>query len=177
MVVLVSAVFMVSNYSGIYMILQAEQQGLSPADVPIVMVIQNLFAMLSAFPIGYLSDSLDRRILLSIGFSLTIVSNLFLGFATGISFVIVGAALWGAQMGINQSLLLTKVADTTSQDLRGTGFGIYYVSSGVALFISNSLTGWLFQTYGPVWAFINSGIIAGVALLLLPLLKPSQKMF
>ena len=176
MVVLVSAVFMVSNYSGIYMILQAEQQGLSPADVPIVMVIQNLFAMLSAFPIGRLSDSLDRRILLSIGFSLTIVSNLFLGFATGISFVIVGAALWGAQMGINQSLLLTKVADTTSQDLRGTGFGIYYVSSGVALFISNSLTGWLFQTYGPVWAFINSGIIAGVALLLLPLLKPSQKM-
>ena len=93
MVVLVSAVFMVSNYSGIYMILQAEQQGLSPADVPIVMVIQNLFAMLSAFPIGYLSDSLDRRILLSIGFSLTIVSNLFLGFATGISFVIVGAAM------------------------------------------------------------------------------------
>lgn len=174
-VILVAAVFMVSNYSGVYMILQAERQGLSPAEVPIVMVIQNLCAMLSAFPIGRLSDVVDRRILLAIGFSITILSNLFLGFANGILFVMIGAALWGAQIGINQSLLLTKVADTTPQSLRGTGFGIYYLTNGIALFISNSFTGWLFQTYGPVWAFMGSSIIAGVALLLLPLLKPFQK--
>ncbi len=172
MVVLVTSVFMISNYSGIYSILQAKRVGLSTADVPLVMILQNLFAMISAFPMGRLADKMDRRILLAIGFVITIISNCFLGFASSIPFILIGAALWGVQIGVTQSLLLTKVADTTSDELRGTGFGFFYLSNGIALFISNSLTGWLFQEQSPFWAFMGSNIMVVLALILLPLIKP-----
>ena len=175
MVVLVTAIFMISNYSGIYSILQAKRVGFLTADVPLVMILQNLFAMISAFPMGYLADKVDRRILLAIGFLITIASNFFLGLATSIAFILIGAALWGIQIGVTQSLLLTKVADTTSDDLRGTGFGIFYLCNGIALFLSNSMTGWLFQEQGPFWAFMGSNVMVGLALILLPLLKPIQR--
>ena len=165
-----ASIFMISNYSGSFMILQAKLQGLSEANVPAVMVLQNLCAVLVAYPMGRLSDRVDRRILLGIGFSLTILSDLILGFAGGTAFILAGSALWGFQVGINQSLLLTKVADTTPSSLRATGFGIYYFFNGVALFISNCLTGYLFKM-DPLWAFLGSGFIAAFALLLLPLLK------
>ena len=170
---LVAGVFTLSNYSGVYMILQAERQGLSAADVPIVMVLQNLCAMLSAFPVGYLSDKIDRRILLAAGFFVTILGNFCLGFGGSVPYILMGAALWGVQLGVNQSLLVTKVAESTPEDLRGTGFGIYYLINGIALFITNPSTGWIFQNYGPLWAFMASSVVAGFSMALIPLLQGS----
>ncbi|MGI4850989.1 MAG: MFS transporter [Janthinobacterium lividum] len=175
LVVMVTAIFMVANYSVTFSILQAKKVGFETANIPMILILQNLFTMFSAFPMGYLADKIDRRYLLAIGFLITIVSNLFYGFATTTMFILIGAALWGIQIGITQSLLLTKIADTTSDDLRGTGFGIFYLCNGIALFLSNSLTGWLFQEQGPFWAFMCSNVMVALALVLLPLLKPIQK--
>jgi len=174
-VIFVGGIFMMSNFSGAYRILQAQRMGFPLADISIVMVLQNFGAMLSAFPIGKLSDTIDRRILLGFGFFITIASNLFMGFGGGVFGVVVGSALWGMQMGITQSILLTMVADTTSQDLRGTAFGIYYLVNAFALFIANTLTGCLFDSYSPTVAFTVSAAIAGAGLTLLPLIKPYPK--
>lgn len=76
MIILVTAVFMISNYNASYRILQAEKLGFLAADVSLIMIIQNLGVMLAAFPMGRLSDSFDKRVLLSIGFIITIASNL-----------------------------------------------------------------------------------------------------
>ena len=175
MVVMVTAIFMIANYSVTFSILQAKRIGFQTSNIPMILILQNLFTMISAFPIGYLADRIDRRFLLAIGFIITIISNIFYGLATDVTFILIGAALWGIQIGITQSLLLTKVADTASDDLRGTGFGIFYLCNGMALFLSNSLTGWLFQEQGPLWAFMGSNVMVCLALFLLPLLKPIQK--
>ena len=44
---------MLSNYSGAFMILQANQAGLSESEIPLVMVVQNVMAFLAAFPVNY----------------------------------------------------------------------------------------------------------------------------
>ncbi|OJX10741.1 MAG: hypothetical protein BGO77_02465 [Caedibacter sp. 37-49] len=175
-VVFVAGIFMFSNYSGAYMILQGTHQGLSPSQVPILMVLQNLFAFASAYPMGRLSDRFDRRILIGIGFIITIISNVFFALAHGPMFVLIGASLWGLQMGMTQSLLLTKVADTTFTEIRGTGFGIYYLIIGVTIFLSNTITGWIFAHHKPSFAFWLSACVAGFATILLPFISSSQKL-
>ncbi len=174
-VVLIAFVFMLSNYSGAFMILKAGTVGYTEHETIIVMIMQNLFAMLSAFPIGRLSDRIDRRYFIGLGFLLTIAANMVFAFCTGKGPVLVGAGLWGLQMGMTQSLLLTKISDTTRREVRGTAFGIYYLLIGVALLLSNNLTGYLDHEYSKSHAFIMSALIAGVALLLLPMIKSSKQ--
>ena len=171
----VSGIFMISNYSGAYRILQAEQMGFPLADISMTMAIQNLAALLSAFPIGRLSDTFDRRILLGIGFSITILANLFLGFYGGIAGISIGSALWGMQMGITQSIFLSLVSSTAPKDLRGSAFGAYYLVTAVALFAANLMMGWFFGHYGSTFAFSASALVAALALPLLPIIKPAPK--
>ncbi|MBS0627808.1 MAG: MFS transporter, partial [Verrucomicrobia bacterium] len=171
----VAGIFMLSNYSGAYRILHAEKIGFQLSDVPLVMVLQNLGIMLAAFPIGRLSDRFDRRILLAIGFLVAMVSNLCFCVIPGSLGVLIGSALWGIQMGITQSVLLSMVADMAPKDLRGTGFGIYYLVCAFSMCFANILAGWLFDSYGSLWAFGVSIVIAGIGLFLIPLIKrPSE---
>lgn len=171
----IAAFFMISNYSGAFMILQTKKAGLTEADIPIVMIIQNLAAFLSAFPIGWLSDKLGRVTFLSFGFILVIISNLFLATTDSLFFVLIGVAIWGIQMGINQSLLVAKIADSAPYHLRGSAFGIYYLMVGAALFLSNTVSGWLSHTYGSESVFYASSVIAAFALIALPLTRRAKK--
>ncbi len=172
-VICVTAVFMVSNYSGAYRILQAENAGFPLQDISIIMIAQNLGTMIAAFPMGRLSDMIDRRILLTIGFFMTITSNVFLVFLGGVSGILIGSMLWGMQMGVTQSILSTMVADTTHKGLRGTAFGIYYCVIAFSLLSANTLMGCLSSQYGLSAGFVSSGVIAAAAICLVFLvMKP-----
>ncbi|MBI5346915.1 MAG: MFS transporter [Chlamydiae bacterium] len=172
--ILVAGVFMTSNFSGAYRILQADHIGFSLASVSIVMLVQNIGA-LSAFPMGKLSDKSDRRRILAIGFFITILADLFLGLVNNAMGIIAGSILWGAQMGITQSIFQSMIADSIHPDLRGTGFGIYYLVVACALLAANSVMGYMFQAYGSTMGFMLSAMIAFIGLLLIGILKPSPK--
>jgi MFS family permease len=138
------------------------------------MIFQNLASMLFAYPAGWLSDRIDRRWLLAFGFMLTIASNLFLAQGGGMFWGLIGATLWGAQIGVVQSLIMAKITDHTSQNLRATAFGIYYVLIAFAVLIGNKLMGHFYETMGPAWGFYVSAAVAGLAILTLPLVKSPQ---
>ncbi len=171
LVIAVASFFMMSNYSGAFMILQTKDAGLAEYDITLVMVIQNLAAFLSAFPFGWLSDKLGRLSFLAFGFVLVIVSNLFLSMSDSLPLVLIGVAIWGVQMGINQSLILAKIADSAPIHIRGSAFGIYYILVGITIFTSNMVSGWLSHHFGVEWVFYASSMVAFIALMLLPLLR------
>lgn len=172
--ILVAGVFMMSNFSGAYRILQADHVGLSQGLVSIVMLVQNIGA-LSAFPIGKLSDKYDRRILLAIGCFTTILADLAFGLVSSIIGVVIGATLWGIQMGITQSIFQAMIADKIHSDFRGTGFGIYYLVTALSLFLANMVMGFVFETYGSTMAFMFSAIMAFFGILLIGILKFESK--
>ncbi len=176
-VLIVAFIFMLSNYSGAFMILQAKNITNEMTIAPQTMIFQNLATMLAAFPIGRLSDRMDRRILLALGFIIAIASNFLLGFASSSVMLLAGAALWGVQLGITQSLFVTKVADHTHPEVRGTAFGIYYVLVGLSIFLANCQVGWLTEHYKPLYGFMASSVYAFVALLCLPIIKSPKKIY
>lgn len=174
-VIIVAVLYTLSNYSGAFMMLQAKQTGLSISESPLVMVVQNFMAFLVAFPVGWLSDRLGRRVFLSFGFSFLLLANIFMSMNHSIVFFLIGVGLWGMQMGINHSLMVAKVADVAPKDLRGTAFGIYYFLLGVAFFLANIASGWLSQYYGTSYVFYASSGVIVFAILSLSLLPGRSK--
>lgn len=172
-VVSIGALFTLANYSGAFMILQIKSLGLSSNKVTLIMVIQNIVTMFAAYPVGRLSDSMDRRIPLAMAFIFSIVADVFFALTHSLWVGLLGVALWGLQLGISQSLLLTKVADTAPQEVRGTSFGVYYLIVGFCLFTTNFISGKLSDAFGLRSVFVMSGVLAFLALMALPFL-PTQ---
>ena len=162
--VIVGAVLALARFSEAFLVLRAENVGLSIALVPLVFVVMNAVYAASAYPAGTLSDRMDRRYILAIGFVVLIVADVVLALATGIGMVIAGVVLWGLHMGLTQGLLAAMVADTAPAKIRGTAFGIFNMATGLALLGDNVAAGWLWETFGPSGTFLMGAGITSVAL-------------
>ena len=153
-VVAVAAVFTLARFSEAFLILRAQSIGLPLALIPIVLVIMSLAYSLSAYPIGALSDRMDRMTLLAIGLALLLLADLVLAFARDFVWVGIGVVLWGLHMGFTQGLLATLIAETAPADLRGTAFGMFNLMTGVALLVASVVAGALWDMTGPQGTFL-----------------------
>jgi len=86
--------------------------------------------------------------------------------------MLLGVSLWGLHMGLTQGLLSALIADATPGTLRGTGFGLFNLLSGVALLCASGLAGLLWQAYGPS-AIFEAG--AGFCVLSLIAMAAAQR--
>ena len=174
-VLVVGAVFTMARFSEAFLLLRGEELGLKASLVPLIMVAMNSTYMLSAYPIGILSDRLGRKKLLIIGMLLLMAADLLLAVAGNVWAVLGGASLWGLHMGLTQGQLATLVADTSTPELRGTAFGMFGLTSGIALFMASMLAGWLWQNHGPASTFGCGFALAALSLFGCLLLLPREQ--
>lgn len=163
-VVAVGAVLTLARFSEAFLILRAEGMGLPLALVPLVLVVMNVVYAASAWPMGALSDRHDRRLVLGAGFAVLIVADIVLAFAPGLWAVMIGIGLWGLHMGMTQGLLVALVADTAPADLRGTAFGLFHLTSGMALLLASLIAGLLWQAVGPSATFLAGAALTATGL-------------
>ncbi len=168
-VVVVGGVFTLARFSEAFLVLRAQQTGLSATWVPLVMVVMSAFYAVSAYPAGWLSDRISRTKLLCLGMGLLVLADLVLAQSHSTLTMMLGVALWGLHMGFSQGILATLVADTAPIELKGTAFGIFNLISGVCLLIASVLAGWLWQTVGAQSTFISGAVLAALAMVLLVL--------
>jgi MFS family permease len=167
----VAAIFTLARFSEAFLLLRAQSVGMPLAIVPAVMVVMSIVYAFSAWPAGVLSDRIGRYGLLTVGFGLLIVADLVLAFAGGVAAVMIGVALWGLHMGLTQGLLAALVADTAPAELRGTGFGMFNLVSGVAMLAASIVAGALWDAVGPSGTFFAGALFTAVALAALPLAR------
>lgn len=165
--VAVALLFNLGNSSDAFLLLRAEQIGISASLIPLTLVVMNMAYSLSAYPIGILSDRLGRFGLLVGGFIL--YALVYLGFAfVQAPWQIWGLfALYGLHMGMSQGLLLALVANSIPANLRGTAFGFLNLAIGLALLPASLLAGGLWQTLGAEATFVTGSLFALAAVLLL----------
>ncbi len=132
-VVAIAAIFTLARFSEAFLILRAQSIGLPLTLIPIVLVIMSLAYALAAYPVGVLSDRVNRLTLLAVGLVLLLVADVVLAFATDFAWVGIGVVLWGLHMGFTQGLLTTLIAEAAPADLRGTAFGLFNLVTGVRL--------------------------------------------
>lgn len=169
---LLSGLFMLSNFSGAFLILRVEQTGLALFLIPSVMIIQNFATAAVAYPVGYLSDKMGRRSMMALGIFFVILSDMFLAMGgDSVYLILVGVLLWGIEIGITQSILAVLLADSCPEDVRGTGFGLFHFINGVCLLCANILAGWIWHGINPSTMFYASAVVAVCATFVLPFLK------
>lgn len=164
-VVGLGAVMTLARFTEAFVILRAEDRGLALALVPMVLVVINMASSASAYPAGVLSDRMNKRGLLALGFAALVVADVVLALAGGLAAVFAGAVLWGLHLGMTQGLLAALVADTTPTELRATAFGVFNLASGIALFLASLLAGLLWAQFGPATTFWASGGLAAAGLI------------
>ena len=164
-VVGIGALFTLARFSEAFLVLRAEQGGISLAFVPLVMVAMNLIYAASAYPFGKLADRMSHTQLLTYGLFVLLVADLVLASSNHWSIVLLGVGLWGVHMGMTQGLLATMVADAAPADLRGTAFGFFNLMSGIAMLIVSVMAGLLWDQLGAAFTFY-----AGAAFCLLTLI-------
>ncbi len=173
-VVTIGGFFTLARFSEAFLLLRGHQAGLSIAWIPSVMVVMNLTYALSSYPVGIISDGMDKKGLLIVGLLLLILADLMLARAESISVLMSGIALWGLHMGFSQGILTTMVAETTPPDLKGTAYGLFNLISGLFMFSASLVAGFLWESYGSDLTFYCSAALSFLALSLL-LIKPSYR--
>ncbi|RQS14455.1 MFS transporter [Burkholderia sp. Bp8998] len=164
LVVAAGATFTLARFSEAFLVLRAQQTGLDAAWIPAVMVAMSVAYALSAWPVGILSDRLDRRVLLAAGMVLLIAADLLLGIGTSTISMFAGVAVWGLHMGFTQGILAAMVSETSPATLRGTAFGVFNLVSGICMLLASSIAGALWTRFGASTTFL-----AGAALVVAPL--------
>ena len=163
-VVGVGAVFTLARFSEAFLLLRAQEAGVSLALTPLALVAMNVVYAASAYPFGRLSDRMSHAKLLAFGLGVLIVADLALAHSASLASVFVGILLWGLHMGMTQGLLATMVADRAPPDLRGTAFGVFNLVLGVAMLIASVLAGLLWDRFGASATFYTGAIFCLVAL-------------
>lgn len=166
----VATVLTFARFSEAFLVLRAQSMGLSVALVPLVLVTMNVIYAVSAWPVGHLSDRFSRPVMLAASLLPLIAADVVIAAAPGLWAVMVGVALWGLHMGMSQGLLAAMVADATPRHLRGTGFGVFYLLTGVALLVASVLAGWLWAAFGATATFAVGAVLGTTALACTPIL-------
>ncbi|WP_442753425.1 MFS transporter [Methylocystis sp. JAN1] len=171
LVVAVSAAFSLARFSEAFLILKAQSVGLPDALAPLVLVAMNIVYAGASYPAGAFSDRGDRVTPLVAGLAILIVADAALAYAQSPPLVWVGVVIWGLHMGLTQGLFAALVADSAPAGLRGTAFGVFNLTGGLALLLASLVAGALWDAYGPSATFAAGGGFATVSLLALLLIR------
>jgi MFS family permease len=163
LVVLLGGVFTLARFSEAFLVVRAQDVGLSPSYVPLVMVVMNVVYAGAAYPAGAAADRLSARTLLLVGLLLLVAADIVLALAASSLIVFSGAALWGLHMALTQGLLSKLVADAAPAERRGTAFGIFHLVSGGALLLASVIAGGLWNMFGPAATFFGGAGFASIA--------------
>ncbi|MEZ4671859.1 MAG: MFS transporter [Anaerolineae bacterium] len=177
---LIVIIFTLGNSSDAFLILRAQERGLSvPAVLGMLMTFNLVYALLSG-PAGALSDRIGRRRLIVIGW--TVYGLIYIGFAL----VQAGWQVWalyglyGIYYAAFDGTARAFVADFIPVEKRGTAYGIYNTAVGIVALPASLLAGILWQGvggwagFGPAAPFVAGAVLALVALVLLLRWQPGK---
>ncbi len=128
---------------------------IAPALIPVTYAVAMAAAALVALGSGWLYDRIGLRALVT-ALPLTALVPMFALTDSAIA-VWVGAGLWGAAMGIHESILRAAVADLVPAARRGTAYGVFTAAYGMAWLAGSTIIGAL---YGVSWVAVIAFVVA-----------------
>jgi MFS family permease len=177
---LISGLFDLGNSSDAFLVLRAQERGLSVTNILAMLASFNLVYALVSTPAGRLSDRLGRQALIVGGW--LVYAAIYLGFALAQT----GWQVWALYMlyGLHYALALgaskALVADLVPEDQRGAAYGTYHAVLGLLDLPASLIAGILWQGigswrgFGAPAPFLFGAATALLAALLMALWKPSK---
>jgi MFS family permease len=171
-------IFDLGNSSDAFLVLRAQERGLSVLGILLMLAAFNLVYTLVSTPAGSLSDRIGRRKVIIGGW--LVYGAIYLGFALAQKPWHVWALYiaYGIYYGMAYGTAKAMVADLVSTELRGTAYGTYNAVLGIIDFPASLIAGLLWQGvgtwngFGPSAPFFFGSGLAFLAALLLFVWRP-----
>jgi MFS family permease len=141
-------IFDLGNSSDAFLVLRAQERGISVLGVLAMLAVFNLVYALVSTPAGSLSDRIGRRKVIIGGW--VIYGLIYLGFALARQpwHIWTLYISYGLYYGLAYGTAKAMVADLVPPDLRGTAYGTYNAILGIIDFPASLIAGLLWQGAG-----------------------------
>jgi len=138
---------------------------ISDAGIPLLYAVAMGIDAVMALVIGKTYDTLkNKKKNNNAGlFALLIIPLLsmfipLLAFSMNYEFIIISMVLWGMVMGAHETIMKSAIADITPLKKRGTGYGIFSTSYGLAIFGGSVMVGLLYDFSLPLLIVITIAV-------------------
>ena len=170
---LIVGLFTLGNSADAFIILRAQERGLSVVGILAMLLAFNLVYSLVAGPAGALSDKVGRPRLILAGWA--VYALIYLGLAlAGAGWQIVALFIvYGLYHGLVEGNARAYVADLAGAEARGAAYGLYHAVVGLLTLPASLIAGLLWQGvggwagFGPSAPFWFGAGLAGLAACLL----------
>ncbi len=172
------SIFTLGNSSDGFLILRAQNLGVSVTGILVMLAIFNLVVSLVSTPAGALSDRIGRRRLIIGGWLVYALIYFGFGLADDLWQIWVLYIAYGLYFGLAFGTSNAMVADLVPENMRGVAYGTYHAVIGLLAFPSSLIAGFLWQGVGswsglgPSAPFIFGGALAFMAALLMAFWMP-----
>ncbi len=167
---IIMLLFTLGNSSDAFLILRAEDVGVSSTMIPLVIALFNLISALTSIPAGKLSDRIGRRTAITIGWGIYALAYLGFALARQAWMMWVLYAFYGLYYAFTEGSAKAMVAELVPEANRGAAYGLFNASIGVMALPASLLAGFLWNisaaapfAFGAFMAFL-----AFIALRFLP---------
>jgi len=173
----VMLLFTLGNSSDAFLILRAQDVGVSPVLIPIVYALFNLVSALTAIPAGHLADRIGRRTMIAAGWGVYALT--YLGFALVSTAWMIWPlyAFYGLFYALTEGSSKALVAELVPSATRGLAYGLYNAAVGVMALPASLIAGVLWARISPAAPFAFGAALATLALIglaFVPRMAPSE---
>jgi len=143
------------NYS--FILVAAGDAGVPEQYIPLVYMLINVLHTLVGIPAGVLSDRMGREKVLALGYGMLALTSVALILpSAGLVGALVATCAFGLYMGTVETIQRAVIPRYAEARLRGTAYGLYYLTVGVFYLLANVVVGFLWDNVGAQSAFSYS---------------------
>lgn len=159
----ISFIFTLGNSSSVFMILRAQNLGLSVTMTVFTYVLSNLTYALFSLPAGIISDRIGSRKVLFTGFLLFALVYLAFGIINESALIWILFPIYGVYMAITDGVGKSYISKLIPHEISASAFGIYDTAMGLGTFLASTIAGALWTFAGVRSPFYFGGMMAIVA--------------
>jgi len=164
LLLVVVGIFSLGAFNFSFVLLNAGDAGIAASFIPLVYAVVNVAHAAVAIPAGVLSDRVGKEKVMVLGYGVFLSSVLLILLPVNGAVALLVAVVYGAYLGIVETVQRALIPDYVGQNLRGTAYGVYYLLVGSAFFVSNAVVGTLWEIYGSSAAATYSIILSVAAI-------------
>lgn len=163
----IMAVFALGNSSDAFLILRAQNVGVTLLAIPLVYALFNAVYALASVPLGSLSDRIGRERVILLGLLAYALAYLGFGAADRDWQIWPLFAFYGIYYATTQGVAKALIADLVPGERRGRAYGIYNSLLAVLALPASLIAGELWDRAGAAAPFLFGSAVATFAVLLL----------
>lgn len=160
-------IFTLGDTTDAFVLLRLAGAGIPPAWISVLWSLHHVVKMVSNFWGGHISDRIGRKKPVLWGWAYYAGIYLAFGYLNSTPALIATFLAYGVYFGLTEATERAWVSDLVPKRLRGTAFGYYHLTIGLAALPGSLLFGVMWHTVSMKFAFIVGAGLAAVASVIL----------